>query len=103
MLEQSLTWIGAYDDGRLVGFVNVEWDGCSHGFLVDTTVHPEYQRCGIGTAVVREALEVAREHPGVHWVLVDYDADLRGFYLGGGFSPLENAAIARVSAPTPVS
>ena len=34
----SLGWVSARNqDGLLVGFVNVAWDGGAHGFLVDTT------------------------------------------------------------------
>lgn len=97
VLEQSLTWIGAYDEGRLVGFVNVDWEGGGNAWLVDTTVHPDWQRRGIGTAVVREALAAASEQPGMQYVHVDYDAELRGFYSGAGFRPVDNAAVFRVS------
>ncbi len=47
-------------DGTLVGFVNVAWDGAEHAFLLDTKTRPSHQRRGIGTAVVRRAMEEAR-------------------------------------------
>lgn len=53
VLRRSFTWITAYNDQRLVGFVNVAWDGGVHFFLLDTTVDPAYQRRGIGTELVR--------------------------------------------------
>ena len=53
ILQRSLGWVGATDGDRLVGFVNVAWDGGVHAFLLDTTVHPEYQRRGVGRALVR--------------------------------------------------
>ena len=31
--RHALTWIGAFDAGRLVEFVQVCWDGGSHAFL----------------------------------------------------------------------
>jgi len=38
ILSRSLAHIGAYADGRLVGFVNVAWDGGIHAFILDTCV-----------------------------------------------------------------
>ena len=43
VLERSLTWVTAHEGDRLVGFVNVAWDGGVHAFLLDTTVHPGVQ------------------------------------------------------------
>src|SRR5438270_8154914 len=48
VLARSLGWITAHVEGRLIGFVNVAWDGGGHMFLLDTTVDPDYQRRGIG-------------------------------------------------------
>jgi hypothetical protein len=38
--RHALTWVGAFDDGRLIGFVQVCWDGGAHAFLLDTAVDP---------------------------------------------------------------
>ena len=47
ILARSLVHAGAFDGDRLIGYVNVAWDGGQHGFLLDTTVDPEFQRRGI--------------------------------------------------------
>jgi GNAT superfamily N-acetyltransferase len=86
ILVRSLGWVAARDGERLVGFVNVAWDGGVHAFLLDTTVHPDYQRQGIGRALVREAAEMARQR-GAEWLHVDYEDDLDPFYRGCGFRP----------------
>lgn len=86
VLARSLGWVCAMEGERLVGFVNVAWDGGVHAFLVDTTVHRDYQRRGIGTALVREAALLARAS-GAEWLHVDYDAELDPFYRGCGFRP----------------
>jgi hypothetical protein len=40
--QHSLTWITAHEeDNRLVGFLNVAWDGGTHAFLLDTVVDPD--------------------------------------------------------------
>jgi GNAT superfamily N-acetyltransferase len=86
ILARSVGWVGAFDGERLVGFVNVAWDGGVHAFLLDTTVHPDYQRQGIGQALVREAAALAREG-GAEWLHVDFDEDLAPFYRSCGFRP----------------
>jgi GNAT superfamily N-acetyltransferase len=85
ILEHSLAYIGAYDGGRLVGFVNVAWDGGIHGFLLDTTVHTDYQGHGIGSQLVERAAEVTAQN-GVEWLHVDYEPQLEDFYQACGFT-----------------
>ena len=86
-LEQhSLTYLCAYDGTELIGFVNVAWDGVAHGFILDTTVRPEYRRRGVGTALVEKAAELARER-GLEWLHVDYEEQHETFYRTCGFKP----------------
>ena len=70
----------------MVGYVNVAWDGGVHAFLLDTTVDPAFQRRGIATELVRHVADAARER-GAHWLHVDYEAKLDGFYKACGFKP----------------
>ena len=93
VLERSFTWVTAHAGQTLVGFVNVAWDGGVHFFLLDTTVHPAWQRQGIGTRLVRDALDACRGAG--EWIHVDFDPQLTGFYHNAGFGPV-TAAIARV-------
>ena len=69
---RSLGWITAHDADRLVGFVNVAWDGTCHAFLLDTTVDPDYQRQGIGTGLVQRSIRLAAD-AGLEWMHVDSD------------------------------
>lgn len=88
ILSHSLTWIGAFDEGRLVGYANVAWDGGVHAFLLDPTVRPEYRRRGIGTRLVKEALAAVAEYPHIEWVHVDSSEELmERFYFPAGFRP----------------
>jgi ribosomal protein S18 acetylase RimI-like enzyme len=76
----NLGWVTArFDDGALIGFVNVAWDGGDHAFLLDTKVRPDQQRRGIGTELVRIAVEHARE-AGCEWMEVDFEDELAPFY-----------------------
>ncbi len=84
--QHSLCWVSAHVKKRLVGFVNVAWDGGVHAFLLDTTVHPDYRRRGVGAALVRCATDEAREL-GAEIVHVDYVPALSSFYQRCGFRP----------------
>src|SRR5262249_35169835 len=86
VLARSLAWVCAYAGPELVGFVYMAWDGGIHAFLLDTTVHPAWQRRGIGRRLVEEAAAVAAAR-GMHWLHVDYESHLDGFYRGCGFAP----------------
>ncbi len=88
----SLAHLGAYAGDRLVGYVNIAWDGGVHAFLLDATVHPEFQRRGIGRALVRDAAELARQR-GARWLHVDYEPHLEEFYRGCGFRPTASGLI----------
>ncbi|HTN64537.1 MAG TPA: GNAT family N-acetyltransferase [Devosia sp.] len=84
ILQRSLAHIGANDGERLVGFVNVAWDGGVHGFILDTCVDPAYRRQGIATRLVQAAAAAAKAR-GAHWLHVDFEPHLEGFYRGCGF------------------
>ncbi|QND54076.1 GNAT family N-acetyltransferase [Phyllobacterium sp. 628] len=84
ILARSLAHVGAYDGERLIGFVNVAWDGGLHAFLLDTSVHPKFRKQGIATDLVKQAEMLARER-GAHWLHVDFEAHLTGFYRACGF------------------
>jgi len=77
----SLGWVTArLDDGSLIGFVNVAWDGGDHAFLIDTKVASAYQRRGIATEIVRRATIHARA-AGCEWLHVDFEDHLVPFYF----------------------
>jgi GNAT superfamily N-acetyltransferase len=88
MLSHSLAYVCAYQQDRLIGFVNLAWDGSIHAFLLDTTVHPAFQRRGIGRELVLRAAQVAHEC-GIAWLHVDYEPHLESFYRGCGFRHTE--------------
>jgi GNAT superfamily N-acetyltransferase len=80
VLKHSLAYVCAYHSGRLVGFVNLAWDGAQHAFILDTTVHRDYQGHGIGQQLVKAAAEYAKEK-NVEWLHVDFEPHLRSFYF----------------------
>ena len=88
VLGRSLAYVCAYRHDRLIAFVNLAWDGGIHAFLLDTTVHPEFQRQRIGRELVARAAQAARER-GIVWLHVDYEPHLESFYRGCGFRHTE--------------
>jgi len=93
----ALSWVGAFDEDRLVGFVQVCWDGGEHAFLLDTAVDPGTRKQGIGTTLVRLAAGEATR-AGCTWLHVDYEPHLSHFYQTAcGFSPT-TAGLLRLSA-----
>ncbi len=84
ILSRSLAHIAAYEDDRLVGLVNVAWDGGAHAFILDTCVIPQMRRKGIATRMVVESINVARER-GAKWLHVDFEPHLCSFYQSCGF------------------
>lgn len=109
VLRRSAFWVAAHAGERLVGFVNVAWDGGVHGFLLDTTVHPDVRRRGVGLALVRLAVDAARER-GLEWLHVDHEPHLTQFYRRAGFRPtaaglirLQAAATEAAGVPAPAA
>ncbi|MEU4196490.1 GNAT family N-acetyltransferase [Kribbella sp. NPDC026611] len=85
----ALTWVGAFSNDELVGFVQVCWDGGAHAFVLDTAVHPEFGRQGIGKQLVLTAAEEAAK-AGCDWLHVDFEPHLKAFYLEAcGFRPTD--------------
>jgi GNAT superfamily N-acetyltransferase len=82
-------WISllARHDARLVGFVNVIWDGAAHAWVQDTMVGSQARGQGLGTSLVAIARDEARK-AGCEWLHVDFDDDLGRFYYEAcGFRP----------------
>ena len=84
----SLGWVVARDDdGHLVGFVNVPWDGLVHAWIQDTIVATTARHQGVATRLVAFAREGARD-AGCEWLHVDFDEELRPLYVDAcGFTP----------------
>ncbi len=92
--RHSLGWVCATQDGDLIGFVNVAWDGGVHAFILDTLVASRARHQGIGTRLVAVAAEHARA-AGCEWLHVDFDDHLTGFYFQAcGFISVHAGLIA---------
>lgn len=92
MLERafanSLCVLGAYRGEKLVGLIRAVGDGYSILFIQDILVLTEYQRRGIGTALVKAVME---RYARVYQMELATDNEERtaAFYRSLGFTPLE--------------
>jgi GNAT superfamily N-acetyltransferase len=92
--QHSLGWVVAREDARLVGFVNVLWDGLVHAWIQDTMVAKSARHQGIGTELVALAVKETRG-AACEWLHVDFDDHLRPFYIDAcGFTPTHAGLIA---------
>ena len=92
--RHSLGWVVTRHAGRLIGFVNLAWDGGVHAFLLDTMVAIDERRQGHAARMVRLAAEKAKG-AGCEWLHVDFEPHLRRFYLEAcGFRAAEAGLIA---------
>ena len=91
MLEQSLAHslaiCVARDDEEIVGLVRLVGDGFSSVFIQDLIVLPSYQRQGIGSALMKEALGDYKDAYQVQLATEQTEKNV-GFYRSIGFETL---------------
>ena len=86
--RHSLGWVVARDGERLVGFLNVLWDGLVHAYLEDVMVAADARHTGIGVGLVHAARDGARE-AGCDLLHVSFEERHAPFYLEAcGFAPM---------------
>ncbi|MCM3171957.1 GNAT family N-acetyltransferase [Paenibacillus sp. MER 99-2] len=87
LLERCNFWAGLRgEQDELIAFGYISGMGLQHGYMEDIIVHPQYQRMGIGQALVTGLLQEA-ERIGIEIVTLTYDAKHHSFYSDCGFVP----------------
>ena len=91
MLEQalshSLAVYMALDGDAVVGLIRLVGDGFSSVFVQDLIVLPSYQRQGLGSALMKEALKDYKDAYQVQLVTEETEKNV-GFYRSMGFEVL---------------
>ncbi len=82
--RRSLCVLAAWEDGRPVGILRAVGDGVTVVFIQDILVLPEYQRRGIGSALLRTLLERYRDVYQIQ-LLTDDAEKTKAFYRANGF------------------
>ena len=86
-LSHSLAMYLAFDGEKIVGLIRLIGDGFSSVLVQDLIVLPIYQRQGIGSALMKEALEAYNDVYQVQLVTEQTERTLR-FYRSMGFEIL---------------
>ena len=85
--SHSMLILAARDGERLIGILRAVGDGETIAFIQDLLIHPNWQRKGIGTALVKEFLS---RYPHVRQIQLTADSgpSLIAFYKSLGFRPV---------------
>lgn len=81
----SLKILGAYEEEKLIGIIRVVGDGHSVVFIQDLLVYPEYQRHGIGTALLKQILQDYKHVYQKHLLTENTEKTIQ-FYKSLGFT-----------------
>ena len=83
----SLLTLAAYEEVTLLGLIRVVGDGHTVVFVQDILVYPQFQRRGIGSALLREVLN---RYANVRQIelLTDDTPETMAFYRSMGFQEL---------------
>ena len=88
-LTHSLSIYLACDDEKIVGLVRLIGDGFSSVFVQDLIVLPTYQRQGIGSTLMKQALSDYKDAYQVQLATEQTEKNL-GFYRSLGFETLSS-------------
>ncbi|MDD4292160.1 MAG: GNAT family N-acetyltransferase [Clostridia bacterium] len=80
----SLCVVGAYEKGELIGIIRTVGDGASIVFIQDIIVRPDFQRKGVGRALIEYVLD---KYSDVYQIqlLTDDQTKTDAFYRSVGF------------------
>ena len=81
----SLKIYGAYVDDKLVGIIRAVGDGFSVLFIQDLLIHPDFQRNGIGTLLLKRMLKEYENVYQIHLITEDSEKTI-SFYKSLGFT-----------------
>ena len=85
--EKSLLVLGVYEDDTLLGILRAVGDGTTIVFIQDILVKPDYQRRGIGTALLKQALSRYARVRQIQ-LATDNTEKTKAFYRSCGFREL---------------
>ncbi len=92
LLLNSTFVVSAWDGARLVGLSRVVSDRVYISTLQQVGVHPDYQRQGLGTELVRRCIAPFAK---TRFILTTDDASNETFYGRFGFQAVGNAMVRR--------
>lgn len=84
-LLTSYYHIAVYENEILVGYVDCVSNGVTDSYIQDLMVHPDYQRKGIGTELMKKMIKYLTEKH-IYIISVVYEESLKPFYDKFGFN-----------------
>lgn len=88
------TYFTARKDGKLVGFIDVLSDGIADAYLQDLAINPEFQRKGIGTELVKNAIRFLQKN-NIKCIQVTFNPEYEDFFKRFGFHIYKAGGIDR--------
>ena len=86
LLPGSVWYMTAWHGSELVGLIRAIGDDVSVAYIQDLLIRPEYQRKGIGSELLRQALQ-RFDHIRQFVLMTDDDPEHRAFYEAVGMRP----------------
>lgn len=92
LLPGALSYISAWDGDDLIGLVRTIGDGCYILYIQDLLVHPDYQRRGIGSDLIHQILDDAKD---MRQIILTTDSSEKTahFYRSVGLVPMNEAGV----------
>lgn len=84
--KNSLCVLAAYNNTELVGILRAVGDGTTILFIQDIIVLPKYQNMGIGTKLIKSAMEKYKDVYQIELLTDDTEKTI-AFYKSVGFTP----------------
>ncbi len=86
-LMTSYYHIAAYEEGKLIGYIDSVSNGVTDAYIQDLMVCPDHQGKGIGTALMDQMIGYLKEKR-IYMISVVYEESLQPFYERFGFYPM---------------
>jgi spermidine synthase len=88
MVKNSACFVGAFDDGRMIGMGRAVSDNVSDAYIQDIVVLDEYRGHGIGGEIIKLLIRELKAK-GVDWIGLIGEPGTEKFYSRLGFSTLK--------------
>ncbi len=77
--------IAAYENNKMIGYIDCVSNGVTDAYIQDLMVHPAYQGRGIGTELMNKMITHLKDKH-IYMISVVYEENLKRFYAQFGFS-----------------
>lgn len=87
--EDSALFAGAFWEKKLIGMGRALSDLCSDAYIQDVVVLSDYQKCGVGSMIVRFLIDELKKK-GVDWIGLIGEPGTGSFYENLGFRQMKD-------------